>query len=154
MNYLLLCLILLQGCSESLEYKTTGGFYETDLDAAVSFYKSNYKLIKSLTNKQEGMGYVVKCDKGFKYTNLVVGGLLNSVHFKVDMNKGCSINSFMHTHPIPPQGKTADFFSHQDLHLGKTLPVYMFSLESNRLRVTKDDNNEYGTLLGTINLGE
>ena len=150
-NLIFLSVFLLSGCGDLVDkYYSEGVNFETEQEAVIFFYKSNYKLIKSLNNEQELLGYALKCGDAYQYTNSTVGGLYNKVTFDVETK--CDIVAMLHTHPLPPEGMTVDFFSEADLSLSKTLNVYLFTLEKHIIRIADGSQMKYGRKVGTINL--
>lgn len=143
---LLILVGLITGCSK---YERVGNsYYKTSHEAVVAFYKQHRNLIRSSGRGEEILGWVLKCEEGYGYTNAIVGDLSNPVRPQ-EVDKGsCSLRAFIHTHPRT-QG-TVDFFSKSDMKIGKWRGIYLLSLENNHVRFHNGTQDRNGILLGIL----
>ena len=78
----------------------TENSYLNEVDAVRGFFYNNAESINKLSNQQEYIGWVVKCDKEYKdipiyrYTKGWIGGLKN-VNIPIPKVDGCPTNSFV-----------------------------------------------------------
>lgn len=143
---LLLLFVLVTGCTHYEEDSQVR--YESSHEAAIQFYKQNLHLISGSGRNQEVLGWVLKCEDGWSYTNAVVGSLSNPVRPQ-EVDKGnCSLRAFIHTHP--KTHGTVDFFSEADMKIGKWRGIYLLSLENYYVRFHNGTQDRGGLLLGKL----
>jgi len=148
-NILILIVTLsLIGCCK---YSTLEKSYNTEQDAVVAFLKDNRNVLIYLKSSQEMLGWVLKYEDLYYNTTPYIGGLANPLN-EGDIWKpnGYKVVAIVHTHPSPPFGQTADFFSREDLKAGKRWHMYLLAQENCNVRFASSDQYRSGTLLGRI----
>lgn len=146
---LILCSVLIMlGCNKPYGIESIG--YHTQQETAIDFYKNNISTLKLLTTQEEMLGWVLKCDDVYKYTNPKIGGLENSLNPSVIERNGCVVSALLHTHPRQPRGWTVDFFSQEDIQTSFHWDMYLLSQENCNVRFGSKLKDRDGVLLGKL----
>ncbi|AUR82546.1 hypothetical protein NVP1152O_064 [Vibrio phage 1.152.O._10N.222.46.E1] len=139
------------GCGPMPTYKIVPVVHAKQHDAATAWYNYHMEEINALTMEQEAMGWVYRCENGYYFSSMEIGGLSNYMNPKVSTDmKGCSEVAYMHTHPRQHVGWTADFFSPEDMESSQLWGMYMMAQENCNLRYTYLSDDRDGELLGNF----
>ena len=137
---------IISGCTK---YENQNKYFSNKDQAAIAFFIENKSKIESLSSQQEMLGWVLHCnDKGYAYTNYVIGDLSNTVR-PHEVDKGdCEVGEFLHSHPIT--NRITDYFSKADIQIAKWRGIYLFSTEGYYVRVHNGKKDRYGTIIANI----
>ena len=142
----LIAFVIISGCTK---YENQNKYFSNKGQAAIAFFIENKSKIESLSSQQEMLGWVLDCgDKGYSYTNYVIGSLSNPVRPSEVYKRDCKVGEFLHTHPRT-RG-SVDYFSERDIQVAKWRGIYLFTTEKYYVRFHNGTQDRYGTVIANI----